>query len=378
MGLTPIGPMGYKSRTMDRSGGIRPQGPNLFFLRRMAPEPSAVGRPTKVSILIPFQKENDYLAESLAAITKLTYPAVEVVLAPDVALSPEFWQAHLADLKVPVLELVTGPVSPSIKRDSSAEQATGEILAFLDDDAYPEPDWLDRLVPHFADPRVCAVGGPQITPPSDGFWGQVSGATFLSPLNGAAARRYHRFEQVFQVDDWPSVNLLVRKADFLAVGGFDSAFWPGEDTKLCADLVATGKTILCDGQAPVFHHRRAGFYRHMRQVGNYGEHRGYFAKVYPSTSRKPAYFAPSAFLLFVLFGWLALFLPSPWPQLFGLGWALYAGALGVHVFGVWQKSRNLLVSVSTLPFMVGVHLVYGFRFLKGLLAGKDFASKLGR
>jgi cellulose synthase/poly-beta-1,6-N-acetylglucosamine synthase-like glycosyltransferase len=37
--------------------------------------------------------------------------------------------------------------------------AQGEIVAFIDDDAVPRPDWLQRLVRHFDDPRVGGVGG---------------------------------------------------------------------------------------------------------------------------------------------------------------------------------------------------------------------------
>jgi hypothetical protein len=50
--------------------------------------------------------------------------------------------------------------------------ARGEILAFLDDDAYPADGWLEAAMARFEDPTVCAVGGPGVTP-------QVrAGATF--------------------------------------------------------------------------------------------------------------------------------------------------------------------------------------------------------
>jgi glucosyl-dolichyl phosphate glucuronosyltransferase len=44
-------------------------------------------------------------------------------------------------------------------RNTAAAQAKGEILAFLDDDAAAEPDWLEQLVKPFSDPKVLAVGG---------------------------------------------------------------------------------------------------------------------------------------------------------------------------------------------------------------------------
>lgn len=44
-------------------------------------------------------------------------------------------------------------------RNTGVEAASGSIIAFLDDDAVPEPDWLERLVAPFAEPNVVGVGG---------------------------------------------------------------------------------------------------------------------------------------------------------------------------------------------------------------------------
>lgn len=47
-------------------------------------------------------------------------------------------------------------------RNSGIEAASGEIVAFLDDDAVADPDWLERLGAHYADPGVLGVGGAVI------------------------------------------------------------------------------------------------------------------------------------------------------------------------------------------------------------------------
>ncbi len=43
----------------------------------------------------------------------------------------------------------TGPVGPPLKRDIGAKKAKGEIIAFIDDDAYPRKDWLINAVKNF-------------------------------------------------------------------------------------------------------------------------------------------------------------------------------------------------------------------------------------
>lgn len=178
----------------------------------------------------------------------------------------------------------SGRIGPGLKRDLGAKSAKGKILVFLDDDSYPKEDLLDAAIKYFERPEVAAIGGPAITPPQDSFWARVSGAVFLSRLSGGAPERYVPCGPSRNIQDWPSVNLMVRRADFLAVGGFNVPYWPGEDTKLCLDIIKAGRKIIYAPDAIVWHHRRPGLAAHLKQVGAYGLHRGYFAKKYPETS----------------------------------------------------------------------------------------------
>jgi glycosyltransferase involved in cell wall biosynthesis len=331
-----------------------------------------------VSIIIPFQGPGDYLRETLQHISDLEYQPLEIILLPDAFFDLDFFPANIrARLTLQVIS--TGEVSPAIKRDVGAEKSQGEILAFIDDDAYPDSYWLDKALPHFSNPDIAAVGGPQITPESDSFRQKVSGAVFLSPLNGKAVCRYWPCAGSFEVDDWPSVNLLVRKQDFLQIGGFDSQYWPGEDTKLCLDIAdKLGKKIIYEPQAKVYHHRRTGIGKHIKQIGNYGLHRGYFAKSLPRTSCRLAYFVPSLFFLFVLLGWVGLFIGFRVGIIYLLLWCVYLLSLIVSTLGIFQKVRDLKIALATVPYIVGTHFWYGWRFMQGLLFTRDLKSKLGR
>lgn len=323
----------------------------------------------RFSIIIPFKAVNAYLRETVPYVLQLNSPDWELILVPNEDMTSEW-----PDPRIRVI--ASGRVGPGAKRDMAAKVAQGEILVFLDDDSYPEADLLDVAQRYFADPGVVALGGPGITPPQDGFWQRVSGAVFLSRLSGGAPERYVPVGGVREIHDWPSVNLMVRKADFLSIGGFDSDYWPGEDTKLCLDLVKkTGRKILYIPEMIVWHHRRAGLLGHLKQIGAYGLHRGFFVKEYPETSRKFAYFLPSAFVVFVLTSLGAWFMPSPLRAGIAFGWALYAAALLKALRDILTY-EDLSVAVCALGYTVCTHLYYGVRFLQGLVLTRRLVSAL--
>ena len=323
----------------------------------------------RYTIIIPVKAINAYMRETVHHIRNLQRDDWELIILPN---EPDADEWH--DSRIGIIP--SGKVGPAAKRDIGAQHANGDILVFLDDDSYPEPDLLDVAEYYFADENVVALGGPAMTPPDDTFWQRVSGAVFLSKLSGGIPERYIPIGKVRPVDDWPSVNLMVRKDAFLAIGGFNSPYWPGEDTKLCLDLIQkTGKQILYVPEMRVWHHRRAGLIAHLKQVGAYGLHRGYFAKKYPETSFKPLYFIPSAFLLFAIMSAFLPLMPAAARNLFLAGWAVYGFSLLLALADL-LKYEGVLVSLSALPYVFLTHLVYGARLLQGFALTRDLVSEL--
>jgi len=317
----------------------------------------------KYCIIIPTVDISDYIRENISHILKLHFRDWELIIIPNDAVESE-WR----DERITVI--ASGRVGPADKRDMGARLAKADILVFLDDDAYPQENLLDVANQYFADSHIVALGGPAVTPPHDTFWQRVSGAVFLSKISGGAPERYVPIGKVRPVDDWPSVNLMVRKDAFLAIGGFNSPYWPGEDTKLCLDLIQkTGKQILYVPEIRVWHHRRAGLMAHLKQVGAYGLHRGYFARKYPQTSRKLVYFVPSAFVLFVV---LTIIVPSIIPDMLPLllaGWAAYTLAL-VKAWLDMHRYETALIALTAIGYTFLSHLWYGLRFIQGLITPK--------
>lgn len=306
--------------------------------------------PLKFSIIIPYGRSNKYLQECLLRISEQTYTHFEVIAVPDKKHRTQYsW----------VKMISTGRVGPALKRDIAAKHATGQILAFIDEDAYPDCDWLKNAVKPFAKPQIAAVCGPGVTPPYSPWQEQVSGWFCASPLGGGTYTYRFLPQAARFVDDYPSMNLMVRKSDFKQVGGFDSHFWPGEDTKLCLDLThQLGKKIIYDPKVLVFHHRRPVWTSHLRQNGNYGLHRGYFAKTLPKTSFRLIYFFPS----FLVVGSILLpFVVIPVYGLFLISNSLWVAA----------KSGSLFLGLISMPVVFLTHFWYGVRFIQGFLFTKQ-------
>ena len=238
-----------------------------------------------ISIIIPVKDNNPYLEECITHCRKLDYSEYEIIVLPDEEISQR-WED--------VIVVSTGPVGPAEKRDIGTEKSQGEILAFLDDDAFPSRRWLKSAVNHFQNKEIAAVGGPAVTPGKDSLRQKASGLVYSSLLGGGTYVYRYIPKEVREVDDYPTCNLLVRKIILEKLGGFKSLFWPGEDTVLCLSITGKlKKKIVYDPEVLVYHHRRRLFIPHLRQVENYALHRGYFVKKFPETSFKLSYFLPS-------------------------------------------------------------------------------------
>jgi cellulose synthase/poly-beta-1,6-N-acetylglucosamine synthase-like glycosyltransferase len=314
--------------------------------------------PVSVSVVIACPGPSPYLTECLNALALQTYPHFEVIVLPDATCD----MRHAAlDMRV----VPTGKTRPAEKRNAGIRLAQGEVVAFLDDDAYPVPNWLEHAVKYFTLPDVGGVGGPGITPPGDPFLAQAGGRVYANPfVSGNYRYRYLGDRVRSRVDDYPSCNLFVRTDVLRAVNGYRTDFWPGEDTILCSDIVyGRGKRIVYDPWVQVCHHRRPLFGPHLRQIGRYALHRGHFAKRFPATSLRLSYLVPSLFVLGLVAG-AGLACLHPW-----LRTAYFAGlAFYGAVTFLSSASFNLPLWAITWVGVMATHIVYGLRFAQGLLS----------
>lgn len=294
------------------------------------------------SIIIPVRQINDYVRETKKHLQSQTLKSFETLVITD---------------------KVSRQPHPSFKRNLGAKIAKGKYLAFIDDDSYPDKNWLKNALSVFKQSlHTAAVCGPCLIPPRDNVFQKASGLLWSSFLGSGGAGQYRNScQKPRQVDDYPSVNLIVKRKDFLKIGGFNQNYWPGEDTLLCLDLTQKlKKNIIYHPSIQVFHHRRAILIPHLQQISRYAIHRGHFAKKFPQTSFRLGYLLPSFFSIYLL---LLAFLPP----IFIVPLIIYVLAmlLTLLVF-LFQKNPPVISLLATLSIPI-THIYYGLLFLYGFI-----------
>lgn len=332
--------------------------PKLFTLTPLGEEPF-------VSIIVPYHwgllpENSKRFIRDFRKYFKIDYENYEVILVTDRPVKAPYRSKKIVSL----VTHADHATAPSEKRDLALKYAKGEICVFIDDDAYPKKDWLKKAVIHFQHPLIVGVGGPGVTPPSDSFWEKVGGAILESKYcSGKLLYRYYQVKDWLSVDDYPGYNLFIRTDILKKVGGFNSTFYYGEDTRICIELIRYGK-ILYDPEVVVYHHRRAFLKHHLKQIWNTGVHRGYFVKAFPLTSRRWLYFIPMTLTLgFLGLVALSILMPSlflsPTIILITFFWLL-----GVN--SISTRGKDLKTSLIGGVGIILSHMAYAIGFIKGL------------
>jgi len=331
----------------------------LYILRYYdSPLKPVIENEPRMSIVIPTRELDRMARECVEKSQEVNYLNYDIKLVPDEMVDVELRPS--GSRVIP-----SGAVGPSIKRNIGAADSTADIIAFIDADAWPDFNWLRNAAPYFEDEEVAAVCGPAVTPAADSRKQQASGLIYASSMVSGSTTFRYTFHSLREVDDYPSVNLLVRRSDFEAAGGFHEEFWPGEDTVLCQKLTRDlGKKIIYVPNVIACHHRRPVYLPHLKQVYAYARHRGFFMRKFPETSRRFQYFMPSILVAALLIGLGASFID---PVIL----YVYLAFLGTYVLLSMLssvKSLDPLVNLLVFPGIILTHITYGIGLMLGLFS----------
>lgn len=266
-------------------------------------------------------------------------------------------------------------------------EITCDIAVFTDDDCYPPPDWLAKLIRHFARPEVAGVGGPHAAPPDQSFWGKVVDVVFGSRIMTAGTRYSRVLPTLRETDHNPGCNAAYRKAVVDEAGGFPPGSIGCEDVILDLEILRRGHRLWFDPEALIYHRRRDTWGPLSRQMRSYGRARVHANAAYPELAHpahdKPAWgvFTYPALIVLALAVGVATWLTGtwPWPAQTGLDRLL----LSILTAPVWTVLLYYLVAffgacfgsslyrrpatVLLAPLVAAMaHVYFGLGYLQGV------------
>jgi GT2 family glycosyltransferase len=234
------------------------------------PLPRSIDWPT-FSVVICSYNGARTIGETLEAAKKIDYPSYEIVVVNDGSKDNTREIAESAGVRV----ITTLNKGLSNARNTGMAAANGELIAYLDDDAFPDPHWLTYLASMFLQTDYAAIGGPNLPPDSDGLVANCVSAAPGGPV--------HVLITDTEAEHIPGCNFAVRKSALQAIGGFDPRFRvAGDDVDACWRLHEHGYKIGFSHAAMVWHHRRNSVGAYWRQQRGYGRAEAMLEQKWPS------------------------------------------------------------------------------------------------
>ncbi|HEX6299732.1 MAG TPA: glycosyltransferase [Acidimicrobiia bacterium] len=228
------------------------------------------GAKPRVSVVVCSYQGRTRIDECLQGISRLEYPKFETIVVDDGSTDGT---AEIAR-RYPVRVITTEHRGLGHARNVGLAAAAGDIVAYIDDDAFPDSNWLDYLVNTFQSSDHAAVGGPNIAP--------TDGSLFARCVENSPGNPTHILLSDDEAEHIPGCNMAFRKSHLQDVGGFDERFVAaGDDVDMCWRVMDRGWTIGFSPAAMVWHRPRSTLRTYWRQQVGYGRAEGVLERRWP-------------------------------------------------------------------------------------------------
>jgi GT2 family glycosyltransferase len=224
----------------------------------------------RISVVVCSHNGERTIRDCLEGLLRLHYPNFEVIVVDDGSTDSTADIVQEYDFR----QITTENLGLSNARNIGIQAANGEIIAYLDDDARPDPHWLTYLAATFLSTEHAGVGGPNLTPSGDGPIATCVGESPGNPV--------HVLLSDLEAEHIPGCNMAFRKACLEAIGGFDPQFRvAGDDVDVCWRLQQRGWTLGFSPAAVVWHHRRSSIHAYWKQQRGYGRAEALLERKWP-------------------------------------------------------------------------------------------------
>ena len=224
----------------------------------------------RISVVVCSYNGARTIARCLDGLLKLEYPDYEVIVVDDGSTDDTRAIAEKYGFRI----ISTPNHGLSHARNLGLKAASGEIVAYIDDDAWPDPHWLTYLATTFMTTDHVGVGGPNVAPASDPPLAHCVANAPGGPVHVLLSDR--------EAEHIPGCNMAFRKSTLEAIGGFDTRFrTAGDDVDVCWRLQERGLTLGFNPTAFVWHHRRGSVGAYWRQQVGYGRAEALLERKWP-------------------------------------------------------------------------------------------------
>ena len=291
----------------------------------------------RISVVLCSYNGARTIRNTLEGLKKLDYPDYEIIVVNDGSTDETVAIVSEYDIRL----ISTENRGLSNARNTGLRAATGEIVAYIDDDAYPDPHWLKFLASTFLNTSFVGVGGSNILPSGSGL--------IEDCIDNAPGNPNHVLISDKEAEHIPGCNMAFRKSALEAVEGFDPGFrTAGDDVDICWKLQQRGWKIGFNGAALVWHHRRDSIKAYWKQQYNYGKAEAVLEQKWPEKYNAIGHVPWSG----------RIYCKGLIQPLVGGKWRVYHGTWGGALFqSLYQTSPGNLLS---LPLMPEWYLVIAF------------------
>lgn len=207
-----------------------------------------------VSVVICTYNRADGLRETLECLRRQRYDEFEVVVVngPSTDHTEKVVAEYTGQIK-----LGNNPLANlSVSRNIGIRAAAGDIVAFIDDDALPEADWLTQALQPFDDPEIGGVGGIVLDHTGMDLQYRFSAA---NRFGEGIFSDESPFDDLSVPGSWTfpylqGTNALFRRSVLAQIGLFDETYeYYLDETDLCLRIVDAGYVLRQLNCAPVHH-----------------------------------------------------------------------------------------------------------------------------
>jgi cellulose synthase/poly-beta-1,6-N-acetylglucosamine synthase-like glycosyltransferase len=205
-----------------------------------------------ISIVICTHERHVFIKKTIESLCQINYPNFEVIVvdSSETELTLNSLELMKNSCNFPLLIIRSKQRNISISRNIGINNASGEFIFFIDDDAIPPADWLDKLLAIYRDrgDNCAGVGGIVRDMTTDGcplqYCRGISNIISNTiPIRSDKAINYNR-SQGWWYNGLMGANSSYRKDHLKKVNGYDEFFdYFLDETDLCLRLIQAGYEI---------------------------------------------------------------------------------------------------------------------------------------